>query len=98
MDSEKEISRRYADLTMIRRSDMRQVKVNDILIEFKFVPLSKVGLSGEQTRSLSSDALQAISAMKEKMADALAQVDVNPPQSAVYTFQIDIKQFPIHNA
>ena len=74
MDSEKEISRRYADLTMIRRTDMRQVKVYDILIEFKFVPLSEAGLSGEKARRLSADALQAIPAMKEKMADALTQV------------------------
>ncbi|MFH0996954.1 MAG: AAA family ATPase [Pseudomonadota bacterium] len=74
MDSEKEISRRYADLTMIRRTDMRQVKVYDILIEFKFVPLSEVGLSGEEAGRLSTSALQAIPAMKEKMADALTQV------------------------
>ena len=74
MDSEKEISRRYADLTMIRKSDMRHVKVYDILIEFKFVPLSEAGLSGEDAARLSNEALQAVSAMKEKMADALAQV------------------------
>ena len=74
MDSEKEISRRYADLTMIRRSDMRQVKVYDILIEFKFVPLSEVKLSGGKARKLSAKALQALPAMKGKMADAITQV------------------------
>lgn len=74
MDSEKEISRRYADLTMVRRSDMRQVKVYDILIEFKFVPLSEAGLSGEQARGLDAGELQAIPAMKDKMADALIQI------------------------
>ena len=74
MDSEKEISRRYADLTMIRRPDMRHVKVYDILIEFKFVSLSDAGLSGEEAGRLSTDALQAIPAMKEKMADALIQI------------------------
>jgi len=74
MDSEKEISRRYADLTMIRRSDMRQVKVYDILIEFKFVPLSEVKLSGVKARKLSAKALQAMPSMKGKMADAITQV------------------------
>lgn len=74
MDSEKEISRRYADLTMIRRSDMRQVKVYDILIEFKFVTLSEAGLSGEKARRLGAGTLQAIPAMKDKMADALSQI------------------------
>ena len=74
MDSEKEISRRYADLTMIRRSDMRQVKVYDILIEFKFVPLSEVKLSGVKARKLSAKSLQAMPSMKEKMADAITQI------------------------
>ncbi len=76
MDSEKEISRRYADLTMIRRSDMRHVKVYDILIEFKYVPLSEAGVSGEEAARLSLDALSALPAMKRTMSDALAQVAV----------------------
>jgi hypothetical protein len=75
MDSEKEINRRYADLTIIRRPDMMQVKVFDLLIEFKFVSLADAGLSGEDASGLSLDALKSIRAMVEKMADALIQVD-----------------------
>ena len=75
MDSEKEINRRYADLTIIRRPDMMQVKVFDLLIEFKFVSLADAGLSGEDISGLSLDALKSIPAMVEKMADARIQVD-----------------------
>ncbi|MFH0997077.1 MAG: AAA family ATPase [Pseudomonadota bacterium] len=74
MDSEKEISRRYADLTMIRRPDMMQVKVFDILIEFKFISLGDAGLSGKQAGGLSINALKSIPAMAENMADARIQV------------------------
>ena len=75
MDSEKEITRRHADLTLIRRPDTMQVKVFDILIEFKFVSLADAGLSGEEACGLSSDALKSIPALAEKMADAQFQVD-----------------------
>ncbi|MFH0995183.1 MAG: AAA family ATPase, partial [Pseudomonadota bacterium] len=74
MDSEKEISRRYADLTMIRRPDMMQVKVFDMLIEFKFLSLANAGLSGEQAGSLTLEALKAIPAMSANMADARIQI------------------------
>lgn len=73
MDSEKEISRRYADLTMIRRPDTRQVKVFDILIEFKFVSLSDAGISGRDAASLTLDALKSIPAMETAMCDARIQ-------------------------
>jgi hypothetical protein len=53
---------------------MRQVKVYDILIEFKFVPLSEVKLSGGKARKLSAKALQTMPALEEKMADAITQV------------------------
>ncbi len=74
MDSETEISRRYADLTMILRPDMRHVKAYDILIEFKFVSLKDAGMTGEQAVSLSSEELQAIPPMKSKMQAAKVQI------------------------
>jgi hypothetical protein len=52
-----------------------QVKVFDILIEFKFVSLADAGLSGEEACGLSSDALKSIPALAAKMADAQFQVD-----------------------
>ena len=76
MDSETETDRRYADLTMIVRPDMRKYKILDILIEFKFVKLKEAGLSGEQARKLTTEKLRALPRMTAEMADATAQVKV----------------------
>jgi len=46
MDTEPEIRKDYADLTMIIRPDMRKYKLFDILIEFKYVRLSDAEVTG----------------------------------------------------
>jgi hypothetical protein len=74
MDSEKEIDRRYADLTMIIRPDKRYGKVFDVLIEFKFVKLKDVGMSADQARELSEDELRRIPEIVNQMEDGEKQV------------------------
>lgn len=73
MDSETASGRRYADLTMIVRPDARQYQVFDLLLEFKFVKLGEVGLSGEQARGMSRAELAALPAVRQKLAEARAQ-------------------------
>ncbi|MEA3415054.1 MAG: AAA family ATPase [Thermodesulfobacteriota bacterium] len=73
MDSEKDAGRGYADLTMIIRPDTRRFKIFDILIEFKYVSLKQVGLTGEKARNLNIEELQAIPAMQTKMKEAKNQ-------------------------
>ncbi len=73
MDSETEVGRRYADLAMIVRPDMRQYQAWDLLLEFKFVRLGEVGLSGEQVRAMSRTELTALPAVQQKLAEARAQ-------------------------
>jgi hypothetical protein len=51
MDSEPELERRRADLTMIIRPDARPFTIPDILIEFTFASLKDAGLNGEQAMS-----------------------------------------------
>ena len=74
MDSEKEIDRRYADLTMIIRPDMRRFELFDVLIEFKFVSLSTAGLTGEEAKALSVEQLASHPKISSAMADAVEQV------------------------
>ena len=74
MDSEKEVDRRYADLTMIIRPDKRYGKVFDVLIEFKFVKLKDAKLSAEQARDLSEDELCLIPGIAKQMEDGKKQV------------------------
>jgi hypothetical protein len=73
MDSETAVGRRYADLTLIVRPDARQYQVYDLLLEFKFVKLGDLGLSGEQVRRLSRAELAALPLVKQKLAEARAQ-------------------------
>ena len=74
MDSEKEIQRNYTDLTMIIRPDMRQFRIADILIEFKYIKLKAVKLSGKEARELSQAKLQGLDKMKTAMQEAKKQV------------------------
>ena len=70
MDSEPALQREYADLVMIVRPDMRQYKLLDILIEFKYVPLGRNTLSGEHVRQKTNEALKALQPVKEAFAAA----------------------------
>ena len=73
-DSETELGRSYADLTMIVRPDMRQYQLLDILIEFKYISLKETGLSGEQIREKSVAKLEKLSIVKAKHARAEKQI------------------------
>ncbi len=74
MDTETEIDRRYSDLTMIIRPDMRRFRILDILIEFKFVKLKEAGLTGEQARNLTKRELRNLPLVRTRMEDAKTQV------------------------
>ncbi|MBF0228773.1 MAG: AAA family ATPase, partial [Desulfamplus sp.] len=74
MDSEPEIDRRYADLTMIIRPDKRHGKILDVLIEFKFVHLKDVNMTGEEAKALSEEELSQLPAVAAKLEDGEEQV------------------------
>ena len=74
MDSETEIDRRYADLTMIIRPDKRYGKVFDVLIEFKFVKLKDAGINAEKAHQLSETELAHIPEITKQLADGEIQV------------------------
>ena len=74
MDSEPELKRRYADLTMIIRPDMRRGKIFDVLIEFKFLSLKQLNLSGETIRSMSPAELYAQPMVKHALEEGTDQV------------------------
>ena len=63
MDSETSIDKGYADLSLIVRPDMRQYQLLDHLLEFKYVSLKDLGLSGEQVLEQSREELAALPAI-----------------------------------
>ena len=74
MDSEPELKRQYADLTMIIRPDMRRYQLLDFLIEFKYVKLKKVGVTAKQVKQLSDDELKAKEPIKDKLVESESQL------------------------
>jgi len=67
MDSEMPLERRYADLTMIIRPERRKLKIHDFILEFKYLSISDVKLSGEKLRKLSIDELKALIPVQKKI-------------------------------
>ncbi len=73
MDSETELQRRYADLTMIIRPDQRRLKIFDVLIEFKFVTLKESGLTGDAAKALSVKSLHELLPIKKALEEGEKQ-------------------------
>ncbi|MFN8489236.1 MAG: AAA family ATPase [Caldilineaceae bacterium] len=70
VDSEPELERRYADLTMLLRPEYRPYQLFDLLIEFKYVELSQVGLSAAEVRRKDKSELAALTAVQDAFRDA----------------------------
>ncbi|MDM8561686.1 hypothetical protein [Candidatus Parabeggiatoa sp. HSG14] len=74
MDSEKACQRRYTDLTMIIRPDFRELPLYDFILEFKYLKLSEVKLSGAELKKLSKAELEALEPVTEKLEEAKQQL------------------------
>ena len=70
--SELETGRGYVDLALIVRPEMRRFQALDLLLEFKYVGLKELGLTGDQVRAESRDALAARPAVAARL-DAAAE-------------------------
>ncbi|RRR73774.1 MAG: AAA family ATPase [Candidatus Viridilinea halotolerans] len=69
-DSEPALERSYADMTLLVRPDMRKYTLQDALLEFKYLPLSDVGLSGEAIKVLTRQELAALPLVQVRLAEA----------------------------
>jgi hypothetical protein len=74
MDSETELDRRYADLTMILRPEQRQSNLKNFLLEFKYVKLGKADLTGEKTREMNQDEIKARTLVQQNFNEAKTQL------------------------
>lgn len=64
----------YADLVMIVRPDMRQFSLLDFLIEFKYLSLSELGLSGQELKEISHETLKTLPQVQAKLSKAQASL------------------------
>jgi hypothetical protein len=74
MDSETCLDRRYADLSLMVRPDMRHFPIFDHLLEFKFVPLGKADMTDEQVKALTREELQVLPVVQENFSQAQRQL------------------------
>jgi hypothetical protein len=74
MDSETALQRRYTDLTLIVRPNMRQYALLDMVLEFKYLSLADVTLTGEQIRAQSREESRAIPAVQAALQEAAQQL------------------------
>ncbi len=70
LDSETALQREYSDLIMIVRSNQRHLPLLDFVLEFKYVSLQNVKLSGEQVRALSDAEVTALPKVQTLLAEA----------------------------
>ena len=75
IESELELDRTYADLILLRRPDVRQHALFDLLIEFKYVSLATASLDRDSARNLSLDELKALAPIQQSLAEAKAQLE-----------------------
>ena len=95
MDSEKEVNKSYIDLTMIIRPDKRHLKIFDILIEFKYVKLSKAKLSGRQAKKLTKKGLKELPCIKNAMDEAKKQAKTYSKKLNSKYKKLNLKAFAV---
>jgi hypothetical protein len=74
MDSEPELNRGYADLSMMVRPDMRHYDIFDVLMEFKYVKLNDIHMTGEAANTASDEHLQALPQVQQAFDQATQQL------------------------
>ena len=73
MLSEAEADRGYVDLSLIVRPDMRKFQALDLVLEFKYVGLKELGMTGSELKTLSREELAELPLIKLKLDEATTQ-------------------------
>ncbi len=95
-DSEPELGRGYADMTLIARPDMRDTPLLDFLMEFKYVSLKTVDLSGEAVRQADVKALHTLSDVAQALDDAQTQLKTYRQQlSDIYGDKLKLRSYAV---
>lgn len=74
-DSEPALARSYADMTLIVRPDMRKYTLQDALLEFKYIPLSDLGLTGEAVKATPREELAGLPLVAAALAEAIRKAE-----------------------
>ena len=95
-DSEPALERSYADMTLIVRPDMRKYTLQDALLEFKYIPLSDLGLTGEAVKATSREELASRPLVAAALAEATRKAtDYRATLQTVYGAKLRLHTFAI---
>ncbi|WP_423223508.1 hypothetical protein [Candidatus Amarolinea aalborgensis] len=103
-DSEPALARSYADMTalspkvatLIVRPDMRKYTLQDALLEFKYIPLSDLGLTGEAVKATPREELAGLPLVAAALAEATRKaVGYRATLHAVYGAKLRLHTFAI---
>lgn len=96
VDSEPALERSYADMTLIVRPDMRRFALQDALLEFKYLSLSDLGLTGEAVKATPRAELAALPLVQARLAEATRQAEVyRDTLQAAYAGQLRLHTYAI---
>ncbi|MEM7539001.1 MAG: AAA family ATPase, partial [Chloroflexota bacterium] len=101
MDSEAVIRRRYGDLILMIRPEMRHYSVFDLLIEFKYVRYADLSVGkhtpdGDEVRKMSREDVMAKAAVKRAFKDATTQLlDYRKALAKKYGASLKLKTFAV---
>ncbi|MGI9211231.1 MAG: PD-(D/E)XK nuclease domain-containing protein, partial [Methylococcaceae bacterium] len=73
MVSETEVDHGYVDLSLIVRPDKRQFGALDILLEFKYLSVKELGMTGLEIKTATPEELLALSLVITRLDEAKAQ-------------------------
>ncbi|MGI9212098.1 MAG: AAA family ATPase [Methylococcaceae bacterium] len=75
MVSETEVDHGYIDLSFIVRPDMRRFQALDLILEFKYVGLKELGLTGLEVKAKSREELLVLPLVRKKLDEARSQAE-----------------------
>jgi hypothetical protein len=75
MDSEQELNKGYADLSLILRPDMRKYRLLDHVLEFKYLKLDAVNMTGQQVKQTPRENLLKLAPVQKSIEEATKQLN-----------------------
>ncbi len=90
MDSEQELNKGYADLSLIVRPDMRQYQLLDHVLEFKYLKLDDVKMSGKQAKRTPRTELLKLALVQKSIEEATKQLN-NYRNALINRYKIELR-------
>ncbi len=96
MDSEQELNKGYADLSLILRPDMPKYQLLDHVLEFKYLKLDAVKMTGKQARATSRAELLKLAPVQNAVAEAEKQLRAyRQALTARYTVELRLHTYAV---